>query len=323
MCSQDGIQGVQHLLSLRLYFFLSSLQNAWRSFAPIARSSTLDSYVFIACSSWLRSHPYIRISLGRFELLALGEYQRVCHATLAPPERVPYKALIMIKRWPCSSLNSGPAMMHSFFISVGFKIMHFQHLLPRFPNHWAGIGKQPFWGSSMRPLQNRWIQQVLWVRCPSCNKSCFESAIMFDCIYKVDSDLLKTIRCDCFTIMELCFTLCPWRPCIHGSELTQGPLHLANVCCFFLCQVLKHHCNPLGTWKPVLISSWCSNLVNPGLFDSSDESFGSLGISFEVFPSCCVKKIMFLGINCTSNWIILGNECLGAHKWPPQTPIQP
>ena len=27
-------------------------------------------------------------------------------------------------------------------------------------------------------------------------------------------------------------------PCIHVSELTQGPLHLANVCCYFPCQVL-------------------------------------------------------------------------------------
>ena len=33
------------------------------------------------------------------------------------------------------------------------------------------------------------------------------------------------------------------------------------------------------------------------------------GISSEVFPSCCVKKIMFLAINYTSNWIIFGNEC--------------
>ena len=29
-------------------------------------------------------------------------------------ERVLYRALTMIKRCPCSSLNSGPAMMHNF-----------------------------------------------------------------------------------------------------------------------------------------------------------------------------------------------------------------
>ena len=33
---------------------------------------------------------------------------------------------------------------------------------------------------------------------------------------------------------------------LYSSELTQGPLHLANVCCYFPCQVLWHHCNPLG-----------------------------------------------------------------------------
>ena len=141
-----------------------------------------------------------------------------------------------------------------------------------------------------------------------CNKSCFESAIMLDCIYKVDSDILETIRCDYFSIVELCYT-CVLENLVF-MYLSYLKVHCILPMCVAIFLVKSHSIIViLLDLETMLISSLCSDLADPRLLDSSDESFGSLGISFEVFPSCCVKKIMFLGINCPSYWIIFGYEC--------------
>ena len=70
-CSQDGIQGVPTPFELEIVPFLELMTECLRIFCSNCKVINIDSYVFIACSSWLRSHPYIRIILGRFEFQLL------------------------------------------------------------------------------------------------------------------------------------------------------------------------------------------------------------------------------------------------------------
>ena len=113
VCATKMVFKGSNTFELKIVLFLELIAECLRIFCSNCKVINIDSYVFIACSSWLRSHPCIRISLGRFELQLL---ENIKESVMPPgsPEQVPCRALIMIKRWPCNSLNSGPAMMHNF-----------------------------------------------------------------------------------------------------------------------------------------------------------------------------------------------------------------
>ena len=54
---------------------------------------------------------------------------------------------------------------------------------------------------------------------------------MFDCIYKVDSDLLENHQVlTTFPLWNCALPVSLEKPCIHVSGLAQGPLHPASVC---------------------------------------------------------------------------------------------
>ena len=87
-----------------------------------------------------------------------------------------------------------------------------------------------------------------------CNKSCFESAIMFDCIYEVNSDLLETIRCDNFSIVE--FGLACVLEDLLFMYLGQLKVHCILPMCVAIFLV-KSHCIIVILWdlETMLISN--------------------------------------------------------------------
>ena len=71
VCAAKMVFKGSNTFELEIIPFLELMAECLRTFWSNCKVINIDSYVFLACSSWLRSHPYIRISLGRFELQLL------------------------------------------------------------------------------------------------------------------------------------------------------------------------------------------------------------------------------------------------------------
>ena len=73
VCTSKMVLKGSNTFELEIVPFLELIAECLRIFCSNCKVINIDSYIFLACSSWLRSHPYIRISLGRFELQLLED----------------------------------------------------------------------------------------------------------------------------------------------------------------------------------------------------------------------------------------------------------
>ena len=142
-----------------------------------------------------------------------------------------------------------------------------------------------------------------------CNQPCLVASVMFDSKHRMYFDLLVILGC----ILE--FGGIPGCRSHVIEDLVLLDLVKFKINCLLPLgdSILLVHPESIlaiyGNFQAILIPDSCSDLVKPGLLDSSDKSLGCVGKPSKSLPSGFVQKIMFLAALGTRNRVIHRHFC--------------